>query len=78
MGAPGQKSVLISFKVNMGLKARIDAEREYVGGTQAEFLNDAVKFYVEHLQSKSIALWQMDNPGVEPSELPDSKTAGRV
>lgn len=52
MGAPGQSSVQITFKVNKQLKEKIDREREINGGTTAEFMNDAVKFYIDHLEER--------------------------
>lgn len=52
MGAPGQSSVQITFKVNKTLRDRIERERELSGGTLAEFMNDAVKFYINHLEQR--------------------------
>ncbi len=52
MGSPGQKSVQISFKVNEVLREKIEYERNLTGGTLAEFLNDAVKYYINYLENK--------------------------
>ncbi len=52
MGAPGQSSVQITFKVNKTLREKIEKERELSGGTLAEFMNDAVKFYIDHLEQR--------------------------
>ena len=59
MGSTGQKSVQISFKVNQALRDRIEAERKVSGGTTAEFLNDAVKFYLNYLEDRRISEWKM-------------------
>lgn len=52
MGSPGQSSVQITFKVNEVLREKIEKERALSGGTLAEFMNDAVKFYIDHLEEK--------------------------
>ena len=52
MGAPGQSSSQITFKVNKVLREKIERERELSGGTLAEFMNDAVKFYIDHLEQR--------------------------
>lgn len=52
MGSPGQNSVQITFKVNRVLRDKIEKERELNGGTLSEFLNDAVKFYIDYLERK--------------------------
>jgi hypothetical protein len=52
MGSPGQTSVQITFKVNTTLRDKIEKERRLSGGTLAEFMNDAVKFYINHLEEK--------------------------
>lgn len=52
MGSPGQSSIQITFKVNKHLREKIEREREMNGGTLAEFLNDAVKFYIDHLEQR--------------------------
>lgn len=52
MGSAGQKSVQITFKVNYVLREKIEKERQLSGGTLAEFMNDAVKFYINHLEEK--------------------------
>ena len=75
MGAPGQKSVQLGFKVNERLKDRIDREREMQGGTLAEFLNEAVKFYIDYLENKRLEEWKMSKEMSEdavsaPSEAP--------
>lgn len=54
MGSAGQSSVQITFKVNSVLREKIDREREYTGGTLSEFINDAVKHYIDHLEQKRI------------------------
>jgi len=54
MGSPGQSSVQITFKVNAVVREKIDREREYTGGTLSEFLNDAVKHYIDYLEQKRI------------------------
>ena len=52
MGSPGQSSVQITFKVNKNLREKIERERELSGGTLSEFLNDAVKHYINYLEDK--------------------------
>jgi len=52
MGSPGQTSVQITFKVNMTLREKIEKERELTGGTLAEFMNDAVKHYIDYLEQR--------------------------
>lgn len=52
MGSPGQSSIQITFKVNRSLRDKIEKEREVTGGTLAEFMNDAVKYYIDHLEEK--------------------------
>lgn len=54
MGSAGQSSVQITFKVNSVLREKIDREREFTGGTLSEFINDAVKHYIDHLEQKRI------------------------
>lgn len=54
MGSPGQSSVQITFKVNAVTREKIDREREFTGGTLSEFLNDAVKHYIDYLEQKRI------------------------
>jgi len=38
---------------------------QYSKGTRAEFLNDAVKFYMDYLENKRIEEWKMRK---EPSD----------
>lgn len=52
MGAPGQSSVQLTFKVNKVLREKIEREQNMSGGTMAEFLNDAVKFYINYLEER--------------------------
>ena len=50
----------ISFKINLKLRERIDSEVDLSKCTQAEFLNDAVKFYLDYLENKRLELWRME------------------
>lgn len=34
------------------MREKIEKERELSGGTLAEFMNDAVKFYIDHLEQR--------------------------
>ena len=52
MGSPGQTSAQITFKVNTVLREKIEKERELAGGTLAEFMNDAVKHYINYLEQR--------------------------
>lgn len=61
MGSPGQTSAQITFKVNPKLRGKIDEERKMAGGTLAEFINDAVKFYINYLEDKRLTEWKMAN-----------------
>lgn len=63
MGKKGQRSVQIGFKVNERLKERIDESVDECGGTLTEFLNDAVKFYLNFLDERKIALSQAAEVG---------------
>jgi len=70
MGTRGQTSVQICFKVNKQLKEKIDREIEATDGTQAEFMNDAVKFYIDYLENKRLELWRMEKEKAESEEDP--------
>ena len=59
MGTSNQMSVQLTFKVNPVLRQRIDEEQKLHGGTLSEFLNDAVKFYCNHLEERRIELQKL-------------------
>ena len=70
MGRKGQKSIQVSFKVYTGLKDRMDKEVELSGNTQAGFLNEAVKFYIDYLENKRLETWSMQKEMIESSGDP--------
>ena len=48
---------------------------QYNKGTRAEFLNDALKFYLEYLENKRLELWKMEK---EQSDSVSSPSAEAV
>ena len=71
VGAPGQKSEQITFKVYPELRDKISKEVERRRSTLAEFINDAVKHYVEYLENKRIDLWKMEKEKAEVAQQVD-------
>ncbi len=60
MGSPGQSSVQICVKVNPSLKGRMDRAMSFTGGTASEFVNDALKFYINYIEDHKLYITQSD------------------
>lgn len=60
MGSPGQTSVQLCVKVNPSLKGRMDRAMEFTGGTASEFVNDALKFYINYIEDNKLYIMQKD------------------
>ncbi len=58
MGIPGQSSVQICVKVNPSLKGRMDRAMSFTGGTASEFVNDALKFYINYIEDHKLYITQ--------------------
>ncbi len=58
MGTPGQSSVQICVKVNPSLKGRMDRAMSFTGGTASEFVNDALKFYINYIEDHKLYITQ--------------------
>jgi hypothetical protein len=57
-----KRPIQICFKVHEGTYERMEREIErHNKGTRAEFLNDAVKFYLDYLENKHLEEWKMQN-----------------
>ncbi len=60
MGSPGQTSVQICVKVNPSLKGRMDRAMGFTGGTATEFVNDALKFYINYIEDHKLYITKAD------------------
>ncbi|MCQ2079278.1 MAG: hypothetical protein MJZ38_04400 [archaeon] len=60
MGSPGQTSVQLCVKVNPSLKGRMDRAMGFTGGTASEFVNDALKFYINYIEDNKLYITQKD------------------
>lgn len=60
MGSPGQTSVQICVKVNPSLKGRMDRAMGFTGGTATEFVNDALKFYINYIEDHKLYIMKAD------------------
>lgn len=60
MGTPGQSSVQICVKVNPALKGRMDRAMGFTGGTASEFVNDALKFYINYIEDHKLYITRKD------------------
>jgi len=55
----GSKSVQFGFKTTEMLANKMEKERAIDETTIAGFINDAIKFYIDHRENKRIELWKM-------------------
>jgi len=67
VGAKGQKSIQLGFKVTEELARKMEEERKIDHTTRAAFINDAIKHYIDYRENKRLELWKMKKEMIEMS-----------